>query len=1049
MDSNTNTTSDAFSKVLRDEVEQLRPQAHDPQQSAEDCADKAQLVGLALSGGGIRSATFALGIIQALARLRLLRAFDYLSTVSGGGYIGAWLSALIFRSRKPGQSVADALAMVEHELSGEARPWCKDGTPTSDCPPEHPSLRFLRRYSNYLTPKLGLLSGDSLAAISTYLRNLLLNQLILVAFFGALLTLPYGLLSLGRWLVDPEGLALAKPLPIIGLPLLLVLAIGLLLVAVTACARSITRFHKGAGSSRPGLIVGLLAGFAWVMRLTRLDKWVRFDSSGSGFIVLLIVLPALISAWLFALTLQAHAAAAEYSLLDWVVWTMAGYAAPWLVAFWIKLGGFKVALPALPALVNWVWVWATRGGSERQRAALDDLVEKGSGLARFLWQMLWTLLAGALGGLFFYWLSKGAAGLPDVGGMAYATTFGTPLVLMSFSLAVTLHIGLMKRLNTEQDREWWARLGGFVVLAALIWLGTFAVTLYAAPLVKWLAGLAVAGGLAWVASTIGGVLLGKSSFTAGQGQSGKGKSALNRVVVVAPYVFIIGLTILLASVLHGLLASPGWLCDECVPIFAGGHFGPLLHSALFNLARVEVADVLWVGAGCVAVFGLLGWRVDINLFSLHGFYRNRLTRCFLGATRVGQTQPVQIVRNPHPFTGFDPGDDLPLSALVNQLPYPIVNAAMNLTGGENLAWQTRRAASFTFTPRHTGYEFWNSDGDSTGAYRLTEEYSASQFAFQNPLGGVLLGNVVATSGAAANPNMGYHTSAALSALMSVFNVRLGRWCGNTRHPVAWRKSSPRFGGLSLIKEVFGMVDSSSAFLNISDGGHFENLGIYELVRRRCHVVVVADAGCDPDYQFEDMANAIRKCWTDFGVRIEIDLAALRPKGSSKRSQSHFAVGCIRYPNAPAPGVLIYIKASLSGDESSDVKEYAAAHAGFPHQSTGDQFFDENQFESYRELGRHVGLKVFAPLFPPKEYPTQDEPEKEIKLTAKEMTPQQLRDALPDRLPDHPALQAKWQGKRGKRSAPAHEDAQDRKNWFNAVVSAVSFRMGKPAETPDE
>ena len=220
MDTNTNTPGDEFSKVLRDEIAQLRPQASDPQQSAEACADRAQLVGLALSGGGIRSATFCLGVIQALARLRLLRAFDYVSTVSGGGYIGAWLSMLIFRSRKPGQSVADALGAVERELSGESRPWCAAGTIASDCPPEHPSLRFLRRYSNYLTPRLGLFSGDSLAAISTYLRNLLLNQLILVAFFGVLLTLPYVLLNWSRALADPLRFALATPLADTGLPVL-------------------------------------------------------------------------------------------------------------------------------------------------------------------------------------------------------------------------------------------------------------------------------------------------------------------------------------------------------------------------------------------------------------------------------------------------------------------------------------------------------------------------------------------------------------------------------------------------------------------------------------------------------------------------------------------------------------------------------------------------------------------------------------------------------------------------------------------------------------
>lgn len=242
--------------------------------------------------------------------------------------------------------------------------------------------------------------------------------------------------------------------------------------------------------------------------------------------------------------------------------------------------------------------------------------------------------------------------------------------------------------------------------------------------------------------------------------------------------------------------------------------------------------------------------------------------------------------------------------------------------------------------------------------------------------------------------MGYHTSAPLAALMSVCNVRLGRWCGNPLHPNAWRKASPRFGGLALLKEVFGMLTGRSAFLNISDGGHSENLGIYELVRRRCRIVVAVDARCDPDYQFEDLANAIRKCWTVFGTRIDIDLAPLRPQGDGKHNPSHFAVGHIRYPKSPEPGVLIYLKASLTGDEWSDVRQYADRHPSFPHQSTADQFFDEDQFESYRELGRHIGLAVFAPLFTPR-----------TPRAAEGMTPEAIRAALPLQLREHPILKS--------------------------------------------
>jgi len=137
-------------------------------------------------------------------------------------------------------------------------------------------------------------------------------------------------------------------------------------------------------------------------------------------------------------------------------------------------------------------------------------------------------------------------------------------------------------------------------------------------------------------------------------------------------------------------------------------------------------------------------------------------------------------------------------------------------------------------------------------------------------------------------------------------------------------------------------------------------------------------------------------------------------------------------------VLIYIKATLGGDESSDVKEYADRQSKFPHESTGDQFFNENQFESYRELGRHIGLKVFAPLFSPK----LDTPKK--KLSAEAMTPQQIRDALPERLRDHPELQARQSG-RGQKPGHPKMDEPARKTWLKATASAFTFRLGKLIE----
>src|SRR3569832_634510 len=240
---------------------------------------------------------------------------------------------------------------------------------------------------------------------------------------------------------------------------------------------------------------------------------------------------------------------------------MLGYLAPWLVVFWIKSGASNFTLTVLGKL--WA-LWAARNDPARLCVVLVVLVVWGAGLARFAWQLPWTLLAGALGGVLFYCLRRGAADLPEVGGVVFATTFGTPLVMLSYSTVVTLHIGMMKRLVTDQNRDWWARLGGFILLAALAWLGLFAVTLYAAPLVKWLAGLALAGGLAWAATSIGGVLQNKRTHTRSQNKSGNGKAVLNKIVVAAPYVFIVGLAIGLASVLNAVLASPARLCDASV-----------------------------------------------------------------------------------------------------------------------------------------------------------------------------------------------------------------------------------------------------------------------------------------------------------------------------------------------------------------------------------------------------------------------------------------------------------------------------------------------------
>lgn len=220
--------------------------------------------------------------------------------------------------------------------------------------------------------------------------------------------------------------------------------------------------------------------------------------------------------------------------------------------------------------------------------------------------------------------------------------------------------------------------------------------------------------------------------------------------------------------------------------------------------------------------------------------------------------------------------------------------------------------------------------------------------------------------------MGYYSSPAVAALMAVFNIRLGWWLPNPADPghapdlrrlgnLTWKSPGPQFLLKWLAIELASATNWKRRYLNISDGGHFDNLGLYELVRRRCRLIIVADAGADPNYDCTNLGMVIRKCRTDFGIDIEIDTSQLKPlpDGASKW---HCAIGTIRYdyvePEAPV-GTLVYIKPSLTGDESADVANYARAHPDFPHQPTLNQFYGESQFESYRQLGCHCLTSVMG------------------------------------------------------------------------------------------
>jgi len=885
------------------------------------------LIGLAFSGGGIRSSTINLGVVQALAGHKLLGRFDYLSTVSGGGYVGSWLAALT--QRFPSSHGARRFSPVEDSLV--------PGKYETGKPAEPYFLKWLRLYSNYLTPRKGLFSGDTWAAMTTWLRNVILNQLVLVLLFLGVFLLPHVLLLFQLDTLAPH------PIPTFIAGTLILALAGVLM------ARNVVKRASAEKILR-----------TWFQRVQ---------------LTVTVMIPLLISSFLLN------------SALWW--WTDLGTSKIW---WWVAGGALYY---------GFLWIIAVFGSGKR-----NPLID-GLALA------LSSLGAGAIGGLLLREYANLVSNATYCEGNAWSIAiFGTAAVLGVVLLTAVLHLGLLGRGCVDVVREWWARLGGFLMLCALGWLVLAGVAAFG-PLAIRLAihelppHLSVSALLSWALSNWAGLAAAQNARTGRPQKSQqvqkdaledphwatrlagllKSPRLLDRVARVTPYIFAVGLFLFLAIAVQigtGLYFDPGCTRTLWSPYGSSDAVPCKLYPALAgsSLRSDTIWAIYWhvLSAGSwpwlllaalvsAGLSLLLSWRVDVNDFSMHHFYRNRLVRCYLGASNPK--------REPQPFTGFDPNDDFPLADLTGDYPgpYPLMNATLNITSGEELGFDKRRAKSFVFGPIYSGYDFDDSpSGDGiftreTGylpAYSLTKEgRSAGAAAKFGAPDGITVGTATAISGAAASPNMGYHTSTVTALFMTLFDVRLGWWMANPYKPNKWPTPGPALGLGYLFSELVAHSDQKKSYVYLSDGGHFENLGVYELLKRRCRVIVACDADCDPGYHFEDLLALIEKARADFGIHIEIDFAGMRPKDGGRNSDANAVTGRIYYsPDDPQDcGTLIYLKAGLPIETAAsretavlpaDVWHYSERNPSFPHQSTGDQWFDEVQFEGYRALGEYIG-----------------------------------------------------------------------------------------------
>jgi hypothetical protein len=836
-----------------------------------DRPDTEGLAALCLSGGGIRSASFGLGVLQSLARFKVLGQFHYLSTVSGGGYIGSWLSA--WRSHEDDEQVFGGLTSMQARGS------------------EPSQIKGIRSDSNYITPQLGLFSADTWTVVAVYVRNLLLNWVLFLPFLTGCLLIPH-LCAVALVWARHSGM---QPAPWLGA--------GCALLTIALASAICGRF-RGEGQWLP-----------------------------QGRFLQLVLAPIVLSAICF--TVAARLGGIHGAL---------GFPGD-EVAMEHRAGIFAgAAIYALAWLIGRV---AARRWDKK--ILIPDLI-------------CW-ILSGAVVGFLI------SVGLQAVAGHTHnaraTVVLGLSGVVLAYVVGDILYVGgasLSRR--GDMDREWLARASGWLAAVAVSWAVVSALVLYGTQVLLdfgrqadvshvqttllQLVGAADAqvgaqpeagapGPVAWLkalgvlVSGLSGILtlfLGPSALTSATrpGQA-KERFPISLIASIAAVIFAASIGVLLALsgqlLVAKLCVARSW-CNS-------GH---------------DFTAQTWLDPPIIAILiggsFLLSLFVNVNRFSLHALYRNRLVRAFLGSTRP----PAK--RHPDPFTGFDPRDNASLAKVEpcsgKDRLFHVINTTLNVVATRNAAWQERKAESFSMTRLYCGNRYVG--------YRPTGEYGGKH-------GGITLGTAMAISGAAVSPNQGYNSSPLVGFLLMLFNVRLGWWLGNPSCEF-YRREGPVWSITPALKELAGATTDQGPWIYLSDGGHFDNLGLYEMVRRRCRCIVVVDAGCDPEMKFEDLGNAVRKSYIDFGVSIDFRKIEIQARQNPPVAGARFGLAAISYPRSsqdgsrPRTGWLLYIKPTYyCTTEGVDVRGYASDHPTFPHESTTDQWFSESQLEAYRALGAHI------------------------------------------------------------------------------------------------
>ena len=385
---------------------------------------------------------------------------------------------------------------------------------------------------------------------------------------------------------------------------------------------------------------------------------------------------------------------------------------------------------------------------------------------------------------------------------------------------------------------------------------------------------------------------------------------------------------------------------------------------LFGIDGFKIPDDIEQIFGYIMIGILLvivGFIANPNATSLHRFYREQLAKAFLNFT--GSHRNV-LLKDMYKVESKNDAEFI--------APYPLINTCLNLQSEDDAAFNgTKTSDYFLLSPLYSGAKL-------TG-YLHTDD--------NNGYNAMTLPAAVTISAAAVNPGMGSYSNKILSILTTILNFRLGYWTWN---PLKIKKSfAPVWWPFYFLYELFSRIGTDKKMLNISDGGHIENLGVYELLRRKCRLIFAIDGGADPNFTFMDLENLTVRARNEMGIDIrfrpdEIPEEVLKPRPSNGYSKKRFAIAdlyqiwdkvidengnekVVHYDNKKT-GTLVYIKSTVTApmgrpDIPKDDKlrygtyKYKIYHPQFPHESTADQFFDPIQWEAYYQLGQHIAADV--------------------------------------------------------------------------------------------